>query len=389
MGYLPRRRVCSDRSSACRAGGGSSPGRETSRPVAAPSASRAASPGSGWQRRVRPIAARARRPRCSMHGSTLPARSGPTAVHGDRRRRRRRAWAVVPQHPPGGLPGVVSTPELAKHMSRLGPLRQREFRLLFAGRTISMLGQRDGARRARVRRARPDRLDDGPRDRARGAADRRRSCFLLFGGVWADRLPRHLVMVAVEPRQRRSQAVVAALLLTGHAQIWQLAVLAARERRLVGVLLPGEHRDRPADRPGSRCCSRRTRSCGSRSTRRTSSARRSAASSSPRRARLGDRGRRGQLRRWRRCIAAMHLPPRPAHARAARCLHELREGWHDFWSRHVALGDRAAVRDRQRGRERRDPGARAGGREEAPRRRRGVGRHSHRDVGRARALRRR
>src|SRR5213078_3431528 len=50
---------------------------------------------------------------------------------------------------------------------------------------------------------------------------------LLFGGVWADRLPRHHVMVASSLLSGASQAVVAMLLLTGRAQIWQLAVLAS------------------------------------------------------------------------------------------------------------------------------------------------------------------
>jgi MFS family permease len=50
---------------------------------------------------------------------------------------------------------------------------------------------------------------------------------LLVGGVWADRLPRHHVMVASNVLSGASQAVVAALLLTGRAQIWQLALLAA------------------------------------------------------------------------------------------------------------------------------------------------------------------
>ena len=111
--------------------------------------------------------------------------------------------------------------------------------------------------------------------------------FLLYGGVWADRLPRHRVMVASNVLSGASQAAAASLLLSGHASA--LAARGARrcERLVVGVLLPGERRDRPADRPGRRCCSRRTPHCGWRSTRRTSSAPRSAGSSSPRRARAG------------------------------------------------------------------------------------------------------
>jgi predicted MFS family arabinose efflux permease len=51
--------------------------------------------------------------------------------------------------------------------------------------------------------------------------------FLLVGGIWADRLPRHHVMVASNVLSGASQAAVAALLFSGHARIWQLAVLAA------------------------------------------------------------------------------------------------------------------------------------------------------------------
>jgi MFS family permease len=51
--------------------------------------------------------------------------------------------------------------------------------------------------------------------------------FLLVGGIWADRLPRHHVMVVSNVISGLTQAGIAALLFAGHAQIWQLAVLAA------------------------------------------------------------------------------------------------------------------------------------------------------------------
>jgi MFS family permease len=51
--------------------------------------------------------------------------------------------------------------------------------------------------------------------------------FLLVGGIWADRLPRHLVMVTSNLISGASQGLIAVLLLLGHAQIWQLMVLAA------------------------------------------------------------------------------------------------------------------------------------------------------------------
>jgi len=50
--------------------------------------------------------------------------------------------------------------------------------------------------------------------------------FLLLGGVWSDRLPRHLVMVGSNLVSGASEAAVAVLLLTGSAKIWELAVLA-------------------------------------------------------------------------------------------------------------------------------------------------------------------
>ena len=51
--------------------------------------------------------------------------------------------------------------------------------------------------------------------------------FMVIGGVWADRLPRNLVMVASDLLTGGAQAATAALLLTGNAEIWHLVVLQA------------------------------------------------------------------------------------------------------------------------------------------------------------------
>ena len=48
---------------------------------------------------------------------------------------------------------------------------------------------------------------------------------VLFGGVFADRLPRHLVMVGSNVLSALAQGGIAVLLLTHHAQLWQLVVL--------------------------------------------------------------------------------------------------------------------------------------------------------------------
>lgn len=51
--------------------------------------------------------------------------------------------------------------------------------------------------------------------------------FALAGGVWADRLPRHRVMLVSDLVRFATQAVAAALLLAGVAQVWHLVVLMA------------------------------------------------------------------------------------------------------------------------------------------------------------------
>ncbi|MEV7124379.1 MFS transporter [Streptomyces sp. NPDC093260] len=51
--------------------------------------------------------------------------------------------------------------------------------------------------------------------------------FLLVGGALADRLPRHRVMVAANALNCVSQAVFAVLVLSGSAQVWQMAALSA------------------------------------------------------------------------------------------------------------------------------------------------------------------
>lgn len=51
--------------------------------------------------------------------------------------------------------------------------------------------------------------------------------FLLAGGVWADRLPRNLVMLTTDGVRAIVQAGLAYLLFTGAAEIWHLIVVAA------------------------------------------------------------------------------------------------------------------------------------------------------------------
>jgi MFS family permease len=51
--------------------------------------------------------------------------------------------------------------------------------------------------------------------------------FILIGGVWADRLPRRLVMLVSDFVRALAQGATAVLLITGSAHIWQLVILQA------------------------------------------------------------------------------------------------------------------------------------------------------------------
>jgi MFS family permease len=108
----------------------------------------------------------------------------------------------------------------------LAPLRARQFRLLFLGRTISFAGSAMApvALAFAVLELTGSKTDLGLVLAARSIPQ---VVFLLVGGVWADRLSRHRVMVASNVLSGAAQAAIAVLLVTGAAEIWHLAALAA------------------------------------------------------------------------------------------------------------------------------------------------------------------
>jgi MFS family permease len=106
----------------------------------------------------------------------------------------------------------------------LTPLREREFRLLFLGRTISLFGSAFA----------PIAVAFAVLDLTGSASDVGlvvaasfvpQIFFILVGGIWADRLPRHYVMVASDVVAGAAQAAMAVLILTGAAEIWHLVAL--------------------------------------------------------------------------------------------------------------------------------------------------------------------
>jgi MFS family permease len=108
----------------------------------------------------------------------------------------------------------------------LAPLRHAPFRLLLGGRVVSGLG--NAVAPIALAFAVLD-LTGSPRDLGIvvGVRTLFNVLFVLFGGVLADRLPRHLLMVATSVAAGLSQAAVAAAVLTGAATIALLIGLSA------------------------------------------------------------------------------------------------------------------------------------------------------------------
>ena len=109
---------------------------------------------------------------------------------------------------------------------RSGPLGQRSFLYLFLGRTTSFVGNAfaNVALAFAVLELTGSKVDLGLVLAARTLPQ---VLFLLVGGIWADRLPRHRVMVFSNVVSGFSQGAIAFLLLAGQAEVWHLAVLAA------------------------------------------------------------------------------------------------------------------------------------------------------------------
>ncbi len=62
--------------------------------------------------------------------------------------------------------------------------------------------------------------------------------FILIGGVVADRLPRHAVMVGANLLSMLTQGGVAALLLVGHARLWEIVGLSAVNGTSASLFFP-------------------------------------------------------------------------------------------------------------------------------------------------------
>jgi MFS family permease len=124
--------------------------------------------------------------------------------------------------------------------SRLGALQEQRFRLLWTAHSLSAIG--DSMIIVAVAFAA---LKIGGSATAVGlvfAANLiARAALMLVGGVWADRLPRQWVMLTSDLVRGVSQAAGAALLLTGAAELWHLAVIAAVHGGAAAFFVPASN----------------------------------------------------------------------------------------------------------------------------------------------------
>jgi MFS family permease len=107
-----------------------------------------------------------------------------------------------------------------------GVLRHQDFRYLFLGQAASMIGDRVVV----VALALFITLRTGsPADLGLvlGAQTLTLVVLLLFGGVWADRLPRHRIMIATDLTRAALHATLAVLIFTDAVRIWHIVLIEA------------------------------------------------------------------------------------------------------------------------------------------------------------------
>ncbi|MDP9269569.1 MAG: MFS transporter [Chloroflexota bacterium] len=108
---------------------------------------------------------------------------------------------------------------------RLGPLDEGPFRLLWLGQTTSAIG--DSLIPVAIAFAVLPLGGATAVGLVLASFTLPRVILILVGGVWADRLPRQLVMVAADVIRGAVELALAFLLLSGVAQLWELAAGAA------------------------------------------------------------------------------------------------------------------------------------------------------------------
>ena len=132
----------------------------------------------------------------------------------------------------------IATVEAKRRSSPLGPLRNRNFSLLFWGQLISVLGDQAYSL------ALPWTVlvvTGDPRQMAvvLAAEALPRVLFLLIGGALADRLSPRVVMLAADLGRAAVVGALGVVLLSGLPPLWVVALLAALQGVGSGLFLPG------------------------------------------------------------------------------------------------------------------------------------------------------
>ena len=120
---------------------------------------------------------------------------------------------------------------------RLGALAERNFRLVFSSTSVSAFG--DGVSTVALAFAV---LHIGGSATSLGLVIAARqggaAAITIAAGVWADRLPRHLVLVSAAIVQGTMQAVAGTLVIAGAAEVWMLVALALGYGLADGFVIP-------------------------------------------------------------------------------------------------------------------------------------------------------
>jgi len=134
---------------------------------------------------------------------------------------------------------------------RLGVLGEPNYRRLFLGRTTSLIG--DGMAPVAIAFAVLD-LTGSATDLGIVLAAHSIviTALVLVGGVVADRVSPRVAMLGADVTRTVSMGIVAALLLTGVAEIWQLAVLYAIDGAATAFFNPASNAIVPQIVPGAR-----------------------------------------------------------------------------------------------------------------------------------------
>src|SRR3954468_8861454 len=171
--------------------------------------------------------------------STPPCSSGWRDSRPRRAAQDRRPTAGPPANVPPRRPAGSVSPAMGGRVQVHMPstIRAREpFRLLFAGQSLSVVGDRMMA--VAIAFAVLEIGDATDLGIVLAASGIPFALFAIAGGVLSDRVGRRRTMIASDVIRTVCQAIVAALLISGRAEVWMLVVLSAVYGASAAIFMP-------------------------------------------------------------------------------------------------------------------------------------------------------